>query len=152
MKRDNILIVISSIFLIIAIIIWQELFVFAKTTINFPIWAKGPPYPMMGAHLIALIALAPVVLLSKPGISIIKNTTITLLASTSIAIIVLVISNDALLTINRFTNDFIWVTLINCLPPAILLLLIRVIADVFIGKKANKAFNSDAKKDSRPLT
>ena len=146
MSRDNYLLITSSILLIIAIITWQELFVFAKTTVNYPIWAKGLPYPMMGAHLISLIALAPVVLLSKPDISIIKNITITLLASTSIAITALIISNDTTLTINSFTNGFIWVALINCLPPAILLLLIRVIADVFISKKANKAFNSDAKK------
>ena len=151
MSRDIFLIIISSIFLIIAIITWQDLFVFAKTTVNYPLWAKGLPYPMMGAHLIALIALAPV-LLSKPDISIIKNTTIILLASTSFAITVLIISNDTTLTFNRFTNGFIWVALINCLPPAILLLLIRVIANAFISKKANKAFNLDAKKETRPLT
>ena len=147
MGRDNFLIITSSILLIIAIIIWQELFVFAKTTVNYPIWAKGLPYSMMGAHLITLIALAPVVLLSKPGISIIKNTSITLLASTSIAITALIISGDTALTINRFTNDFIWVALINCLPPAILLILIRIIVDVFITKKVKKTFNSDAKQE-----
>ncbi len=151
MSRDTFLLITSSTLLIIAIITWQELFVFVKTTVNYPLWAKGLPYPMMGAHLIALIALIPVVLLSKPGITIIKNTTITLLASASIAITALIISNDATLTINRFTNEFIWVTLINCLPPAILLLLIRVIADVFIGKKANKASQPTPKSGAAEL-
>lgn len=95
---------------------------------------------MMGAHLIALVALIPVVMFSRPRVTLIKNTAITLIVSTVIAIIVLILSNNDSLTLNHLINGFIWVALVNCFPPAALLMLLRSLIDAFYTGKANNGF------------
>lgn len=137
MKNEIFLIFLSSILLIIAIIIWQELFIFAKTTIAYPLWAKSLPYPMSGAHLITLVSLAPVAVLSKSTISMIINVFITLFISITVATTVFMLNNIIYLTFNSISGAIIWFTFL-CFPPAILLIIIRVSYYAINRKKANE--------------
>ena len=145
MNRNFIVSVASSILLFIAIMIWQELFIFQKTTINHPAWAKALPYPMMAAHFLVVIALMPLAIKSKSNFSFIKSISTVSIVSPVLAMIALAFINNASASFNSFTNNLIWVVGVNCIPATLLIIISRAIFDIISSKRANNAFKRDAK-------
>jgi len=146
MNRDLLVTGISSILLFAAIIFWQELFIFQKTTTGYPAWAKSLSYPMMGAHVIVILTLVPLAVTGKANLSFIKSISMSSIISPLLAISTLTIVNNTAFSFNGFTNDIMWVIGVNCIPPALLVIMCRVIYDLLTNERANKAIKSDAKK------
>lgn len=128
----------SAILLFVAVIYWQELFIFQKTTVNYPVWAKILPYPVMGGHVIVFISLVPLAIFSKAGISFIKNISITSIVVPVFAVVILTYLNNNSLTLNNITNDLMWAIGILCIPAALLVIVARVIFDVYMNKGQNQ--------------
>ena len=120
--------------LFIAILYWQELFIFQKTTINYPEWAKKIPYPIMGAHIIVVITLMPLAIFSKGDFSFIKHMSITSIALPTLPVIALTYINYNSLTFNNITNDLMWTIGVICLPAALFIIACRAIFDTFKTK------------------
>jgi hypothetical protein len=131
MDRNFIATLSSSILLLFAILFWQELFIFQKTTINYPAWAKSLPYPFMGAHIIVLLTLIPIATLSKADIAFIKNISIASIAIPTLPIFTLIYLNNNSLTFNNIASDLMWAIGIICIPAALLVIIGRVIFDIY---------------------
>ena len=142
MNRNFIATISSSILLFIAIIYWQELFIFQKTTVNYPAWAKILPYPFMGGHIIVIITLIPLAILSNANISFIKNISITSIVMPIFPVITLTYLNNISLTFNNITSHLMWAIGTICIPAALLIIICRAIFDAYMNKGLTRRSSS----------
>ena len=130
-------IIVSTILLVAAIVYWQELFVFQKTTENYPMWAKSLPYPLMGAHILVFILLLPLLFNPSNNIAFIKSIFFTSAASPVIAYFFIAPIYDVTFSFNSMISYLTWAYGICCLPPSLLIIATSVIFSLFMNTRAN---------------
>ena len=133
MKGINKLILVSFLSLTTSIVIWPELFLFSKV-VHLPKWATYLPCFFMGAHLLTLICLLPLLFLSKPIKSLLIIIFIVLTVSSILGVNLALYLAHGTYTINNYIYNYIsqtvWLFTVIFLLPS----LVIVVINALIGK------------------
>ena len=125
MKREIATIIISTIFLSVAIILLPNQFLFSKIVQN-SIWTEYFPLPFGAGWFITFISLIPAIWLATSTSNALKGGIMAVLTSVMVAVPVSVAMVGGSLTPNNLLNQYIWVGII-CLPLYILHLSLRCV-------------------------
>lgn len=123
---------ISALLLSCTMVLWQDLFLFAKS-IHLPTWAKSLPSPVFAPSYLAFLCLIPAALFSPTLSTALRAVLITLCVSPLPALMLYANQPRWSLRHDLWVNllfNYVWMIGFFCLLPAIVLLLARFIWQV----------------------
>lgn len=133
-NKNTITFVLSACLLTISIINWQELYLFSKI-IYLPEWVKLLPSHFIASPIITILCLIPCALMTGNTTLTIKNTLLVCLLSPFTAVFFIFLTRtDSSFSVMNFIYQYLYILLMSCLIPIIVLGLINYIFNYKMAK------------------
>lgn len=130
MKRSNqsIFFYVSLALLSLAMVVWSDLYLFAKT-VQLPDWADLLPSPIDAPKYIAFLCLIPAILFSSTLADAATNISKIILIASIFPVLIFIFKTNShgIVLIYDMIFQYLWVIGWNCLLPALILLALRLI-------------------------
>jgi hypothetical protein len=135
-QREKLGIAASAILLGVAILVFPNQFLFAKTIPN-SFWTEYFPLPFGAGWFITFIALFPVIWLNRSTAGAIKSSVLGVFLSICVATPVALFIIGGTLSPNNLLSQYLWVGII-CAPPLMLQIILRWLLHLYSGKWLTK--------------
>jgi hypothetical protein len=122
-QREKLAMLGSGIIFGLAIIYFQDPFLFSKT-VPRSFWTEYFPLPFGAGWFITFVVLVPVVWINKSVFSAIKGSISSLLLSALVAVPISLSITGETTSLNNLLNQYLWVG-ITCIPPLLVQIILR---------------------------